>query len=159
MSASAAHGALFSPDRVHRYRLWRTLGSGTRRIAFIGLNPSVADEERNDPTVSRCIGFAREWGFSRFEMLNAFAFVATDPKDMLAAADPVGPENDEWLRRIAGQVDLVVAAWGTYGTHLGRGEQVRGLLGGVRLQHLGLTKGGHPRHPLRLPAGLRPVEW
>lgn len=159
MSVSDGHGALFSRGRLHRYRLWRTLGRGTRRVAFIGLNPSVADEERNDPTVSRCIEFARQWGFSRFEMLNAFAFVATDPKEMLAAGDPVGPENDKWLQRIVSLADLVVAAWGAHGTHLGRDEQLRELLSGVQLHHLGLTKHGHPRHPLRLPAGVRPVEW
>lgn len=152
-------GARFSPDRLHRYWLWRTLGSGTRRIAFIGLNPSRADEVRSDPTVTRCVNFARKWGFGRFDMLNAFAFVSPYPKEMRAAADPVGPENDYWLRRITGQVDFVVVAWGEEGTYRHRDQDVLALLERVRLHHLGLTIKGHPRHPSRLPRDVEPEEW
>jgi hypothetical protein len=159
MQSRESQGAEFSPDRVHRYWLWRTLDNSHRRVAFIGLNPSIANEVRNDLTVSRCMGFAKEWGFGRFDMLNAFAFVATYPKDMRAAADPVGRNNDEWLLRITNEVDFVVAAWGNDGAYLGRGQQVRGLLHGVQLHHLGLTVRHHPRHPSRLPRGVRPEEW
>jgi len=159
-------GAVFSRDRVHRYWLWRTFDRGIGRVAFIGLNPSTANEVRDDPTVSRCIRYAQEWGFGRLDMLNVFAFRATDPKEMRAAPDPVGPDNDEWLLGITGEVDLVVAAWGTHAAHLGRGPQVRELLGGIQLHHLGLTRGGYPYHPLYRPgarfrhgAAKHPPPW
>lgn len=151
-------GAVFSRGRTYRYDLWRIL-DGEGSVAFAGLNPSTADEQRNDPTVRRCIGFARSWGFGVFHMLNVFAYRATDPREMYQADDPIGASNDEWLLRIAHRADLVVAAWGTHGAHLGRGEEVRQLLAGVELHHLGLTKDGHPRHPLYLRADSTPERW
>lgn len=155
-------GAVFSPGRDYRYDLWRDMGDvcdQSRSVAFVGLNPSTADEQCDDPTVRRCIGFARSWGYGHFHMLNIFAFRATNPQNMCAVDDPVGSVNDEWLLRTAGRVDLVVAAWGTYGAHRGRGQEVRRLLEAVELHHLGLTKEGHPRHPLYLRADSEPELW
>ena len=124
---------------------------------FIGLNPSTADEANDDPTVRRCIRFAQSWGYGALCMTNIFAYRATDPADMLVQDDPVGPENDAYLRRLAAGAGVVVAAWGTHGTHMGRHKAVRAML--PRLHYLRLTKDGHPGHPLYLPAILKPVAW
>jgi hypothetical protein len=146
--------AVFSPCRRYRYALHRVWDPSLGVAMFIGLNPSTADEKVDDPTIRRCIAFARAWGFGALCMTNLFAYRATQPADMLAQDDPVGPENDEHLRALAALAGVVVAAWGTHGTHGGRHRAVRAMLPG--LQYLRLTKNGHPGHPLYLPASLRP---
>jgi hypothetical protein len=124
---------------------------------FIGLNPSTADETQDDPTIRRCIGFARAWGFDGLCMANLFAYRATEPADMKNAVDPIGCENDSALSSWAHDAGVVVAAWGAHGTYKGRDQSVRLLVPG--LHYLRLTKDGHPGHPLYLPASLRPVAW
>jgi len=125
---------------------------------LIGLNPSTADASRNDPTIRRCIGFARDWGYGGVWVLNLFAFRATYPSDLKAAADPVGPRNDEWIRRVARQVERVVAVWGNDGRFMERSARVKSMLGG-RLEVIRLNAGGEPAHPLYLPKSLKPVRW
>lgn len=125
---------------------------------IIGLNPSTADARQDDPTIRRCIGFARDWGYGGLVVTNLFAFRATYPADLKAAADPVGPRNDAWIRRMAGQVEIIVAAWGNDGLWLDRSERVQQMLAG-RLHCLRLNAGGEPAHPLYLPAGLNPFVW
>lgn len=147
----------FSSCRKYRYTLWREWLGGDGYAMFIGLNPSTADETRDDPTIRRCIGFAQSWGYRSLLMTNLFAFRATYPADMMAAADPIGPENDSWLRTSAADAGVVVAAWGTLGTHRGRDAAVRAMLRNLRV--LRLTKDGHPQHPLYLPKTLTPQEW
>lgn len=161
---TARSGASFSPDRIHRWSLWRCwegcfLGD---MIAFIGLNPSTADESANDPTVTRCINFAKRWNYPGMFMLNIFAFRATDPKAMKAADDPVGESNDLALRFFSGNVHRVVCCWGTHGAFRDRGPHVKRMLQGMptaELCHLGLTKHGHPKHPLYLPGDTKPERW
>ena len=148
--------ALLSPCRRYRYALWRRWGEGPPAM-FIGLNPSTADETADDPTIRRCIAFARSWGHGALCMANLFAYRATRPADMLAQDDPVGPENDAHLQKLAAEAGVVVAAWGVHGTHRGRHNVVRAML--PALHYLRLTKDGHPGHPLYLPASLRPVAW
>ncbi len=148
--------AVFSDCRRYRYELWRRWGSG-KFVMFIGLNPSTADEENDDPTVRRCIAFARAWGYDALCMTNIFAFRATDPKVMKAQFDPAGLGNDKTLARLSREAGVVVAAWGTHGTHMNRGEAVRKLA--HNLQCLKLTKDGHPGHPLYLPSSLMPQPW
>jgi hypothetical protein len=145
-----------SSCRRYRYTLRRRWGPGAAAV-FIGLNPSTADETQDDPTIRRCIGFARAWGFDALCMVNLFAYRATDPTDMKKAEDPVGDINDATLRDVAKEAGVVVAAWGAHGTYRGRDAQVRAMLLG--LHYLRLTKDGHPGHPLYLPASLRPVAW
>ena len=146
--------AVFSPDRVYRYSLDRHWGSlwgdscATPVVAFIGLNPSTADETRDDPTIRRCVAFAMQWGYHGLIMLNLFAFRATDPAVLKRTADPVGPDNDRTIRDVASRADLVVAAWGAHGAFRERDRDVRRLA--PRLLCFGTTKGGHPRHPLYL---------
>jgi len=152
--------AAFSPCGRYRYTLWRDWGGAGRSpgyALFVCLNPSTADDERDDPTVRRCIAFADAWGYRRLCVANLFALRATDPAALLAAADPVGPENDAWLRRAARGAGVVVAAWGNRGARAGRDREVTALL--PRMHYLRLTARGHPEHPLRLPRGLKPRPW
>jgi len=154
--------AEFSPCRQYRYALWRhwTVAPGSQDkgyVMFVGLNPSTADESNDDPTIRRCIAYAKDWGYSGLCMVNLFAFRATQPADMLSAEDPVGPENDSKLRQLADGAAVVVAAWGVHGTHLGRDEVVKAML--PRLHYLRLTKLKHPGHPLYLPKTLTPQPY
>lgn len=141
-----------------------------RTVAFVGLNPSTADETQDDPTVRRCIGFARSWGFERMVMLNLFALRSTDPRALRKHPDPVGPLNDEWLIEETRKADMVVCAWGTNGAFIPQGKHAAMLrcdfmhlrlasLVPEKLRVLGLTKGGHPKHPLYLRADTEPVPW
>lgn len=151
-------GAHFSRCRTFRYALWREWDADRSKVMLIGLNPSTADATRNDPTIRRCIGFARDWGFGGVWVLNLFAFRATYPSDLKAAADPVGPRNDEWIRRVARKTARAVAAWGNDGVFMGRSTRVRIMLGD-RLEVIRLNAGGEPAHPLYLPRGLKAVRW
>jgi hypothetical protein len=147
----------FSTCRRYRYTLWRQWGERTDYALFVGLNPSTADETKDDPTIRRCISFARDWGYSGLCVTNLFAFRATKPVDMMKAADPVGPDNDYWLCNTASKADLVVAAWGIHGTFAGRHQVVCQML--PRFSYLRLTKEGYPGHPLYLPKTLQPMAW
>lgn len=153
--------AELSPDRLYRYALWRRWGDSSkeefRYVMFVGLNPSTADEVEDDPTIRRCIGFARAWGYDGLCMANLFAFRTKDTGKLLAQADPVGPGNDSALLRLSESAAIVVAAWGTLGGHLGRDKAVRKLL--PSLHCLRLTKEGHPWHPLYVPKKLTPVPF
>jgi hypothetical protein len=135
----------FSPCRRYRYELWRRWAPGPYCM-FIGLNPSTADEESEDPTVRRCMGFARSWGCGALCMTNLFAFRATDPEVMKWEPEPVGADNDATLVRLAAGAGIVVAAWGVHGSHLGRAAVVAALIQG--LQCLGRNLDGSPKHPL-----------
>lgn len=158
--------AVFSPDRVYRYlliRQWDYFSKTKGLVAFVGLNPSTATETEDDPTVRRCVNFARDWGYGGMAMLNVFAFRATDPRVMKRHPEPVGPDNDEWIQKwTAPEVaDLVVACWGVHGDHLLRGRQVAYALKAdrSRLRVFGLTKDSHPKHPLYLAATSTAKEW
>ncbi len=153
------NGAIFSPCRTWRYRLHRIWHPDKPMAAFIGLNPSTADEVRNDPTVTRCVNYARCWGYGGLVMLNIFAYRATAPRDLKAALSPVGELNDLHIFESASRAALVVAAWGTHGEFMGRGEKVQKLLfqAGVRVYCLGKTNAGYPRHPLYLAKNLKPI--
>jgi hypothetical protein len=147
-------GAEFSPCRRYRYVLWRTWDPAAATVNFTCLNPSTADEQIDDRTIGRFIGFARDWGYGGLVMTNLFAFRATKPADMRAAVDPVGPDNDAWLVKVAGCAGLVVAAWGNDGSHLRRDEQVRWML--PALHCLRLTKTGQSGHPLYVRGDVTP---
>lgn len=117
----ASSTARFSPCRRYRYELWRRWDVPTAPFAmFIGLNPSTADETADDPTIRRCIRFARDWGFGGLLMTNLFAFRATDPAVMKAEAEPVGPENSAIIQSNACNAGIIIAAWGVHGVHMGR---------------------------------------
>lgn len=146
-----ANGAIFSACRTFRYSLWRIWDDQRGYALFIGLNPSTADEKQDDPTIRRCIGFAKKWGCGGVYMVNLFAFRATNPKDMRLAEDPIGPDNNKYLSDHIKHNGPNVACWGTGGSFRDRGEKVIALLGKGNLACFGLTAGGHPKHPLYLP--------
>jgi hypothetical protein len=149
-------GAKFSPCRTWRYFLRREWSSASK-VAFIMLNPSTADETQDDPTIRRCIGYAKAWGYGGLVVGNIFAFRSTDPRGLLTAADPVGPDNDYWLANIGLGTDTI-CAWGTHGKLQERGAKVLKLLrsNGAKPMALKLTTGGQPSHPLYLAGNLRP---
>lgn len=149
--------ASLSPDRRYRYVLTRSWRPKAGFAVFIGLNPSTADERQDDATIRRCLGFAAAWGYGGIAMLNLFAFRARYPRDLLAAADPVGPSNDEFILTAVEHASVIVACWGTLGDHRNRAAEVRRLV--PNLHYLRLTREGHPSHPLYLPKSLRPQRW
>lgn len=154
-------GAEFSDDRTHRYWLWRRwwMQCEPRQMAmFIGLNPSTADENVDDPTVRRCIDFAKQWGFGGMIMTNIFSIRSTDPQG-IRQAGAARLENEQSLVRLAAKAGRVVCCWGTHGAYQGQGARIRELLADVPLYHLGLSKAGHPKHPLYLKATTQPERW
>lgn len=153
--------AVYSPCESYRYTLTRTWDPAGRKVLFVMLNPSTATEVQNDPTVERCERRARALGFGSFRVCNIFAYRATDPKVMRAQADPVGPGNDQAIAESALWADAVVCAWGTHGAHLNRGAAVEAVLRatGKPLSHLGLSKDGHPKHPLYIGYAHQPEAW
>lgn len=163
---------IFSPDRLYRYTLWRewerdSLGlqpmhiweRGFQYVMFIGLNPSTADETKDDPTIRRCIAFSKAWGYGAMCMTNLFAWRATDPTQMMRAHFPVGIDNAKHLLDCAKQAGLVVAAWGTDGRYLQQQEFTKRLMehNGIKLHCLGLNKDRTPKHPLYLRSTLTPI--
>lgn len=147
--------ANFSRCRTYRYALWRSWDEHKPYAMMIGLNPSTADEVEDDPTLIRCINFAKSWGYGGVCMTNLFAYRATDPNDMKAAADPVGASNNRWLTRLAKEAGIVVAAWGNDGDYLNRASQIKNKI--PNLYCLKMNKSGEPAHPLYLRAELKPV--
>lgn len=147
-------GAIFSPCRKYRYSLWHWWDTTKPYVMFVGLNPSAADETLDDPTIRRCKRFAFDWGGGGLVMTNLFAIRATDPKIMLLHSNPVGVDNNYYLRELARNAAIVVAAWGVHGGHRGRDNEVLKLI--PIMHHLGLTKSGKPKHPLYLRADTRP---
>lgn len=145
-----ARSAVFSKCGTYRYALRRRWGRQSSRntLMLIGVNPSVANAEKDDPTMKRCITFAKGWGYDGLVMVNAFGFVSSNPKVMLAAKDPIGPANDRAILFYLEQVKDVAAVWGVNCPEE-RAEQVRRLINRPMLC-LGLTKDGHPKHPVRL---------
>jgi len=155
-----ASGAEFSDCRKYRYVLWRRWDwqGYANQLMFIGLNPSTADESEDDPTVRRCIGFAKSWGFGGLLMMNAYAFRATDPKVMKKALDPVGRGNDEAFGYRRTQVGLIVACWGAHCSPE-REKRVCEVID-KPIYCLGKTKAGRPKHPLYLRADTeRELFW
>jgi hypothetical protein len=141
--------AVFDASGRYRYSLWRAWSNDSPRIVFILLNPSTADEQRNDPTIRRCIGFALGWNYGSVEVVNLFAYRATNYRELFKVSDPVGEENNRFLTQAVERYSTVVVGWGIRGTLLGRDRQVLSLLAGRKdVYCLGITKDGLPRHPL-----------
>lgn len=158
----------FSQDRKFRYRLEfehrYAADSADRRVTWILLNPSTADENALDPTLRRVRTWSEGWGFRYITIVNLFAYRATKPASLLRVPDPIGPDNDREIREAVDASEEVVLAWGGVAPRLrARARQVEELLESIdRLegaQCLGTTQTGEPRHPLYLPGGTSPEDY
>lgn len=140
--------AQISSCGLYRYNLSRIWEPRLPLLLWVMLNPSTADQYKDDPTLRRCKDFARRWGFGGILVGNLFAFRATDHFVIRRAMDPIGPENDAALLEMVGRAEKIVVAWSSWGDYLGRDQAVLKLLEGRELWCLGLTYEGFPRHPL-----------
>jgi hypothetical protein len=153
---NGGRGALLSADGRYRYRLWRLWDDLLPIMVWVMLNPSTADADVDDPTIRKCVGFAKANGYGGIIVVNLFAWRATDPKELPRVADPVGPENDEhilWACR-APLLATIVAGWGCDKFSLSRATRVKTLIYGAagrQLQCFRKSVGGRPYHPLYLP--------
>lgn len=155
-------GATFSPCRTWRYHLWRSWGDREHRVAFIGLNPSTADETVDDPTIRKCIGFAKRWGFGAYDMLNLFGWRSTDPMGLLEATNPVGSENNAVIAEVCRNAHRIVFAWGRHNARVRALVQKRlaaapwlAVPATCEVGTLGRAQDGSPRHPLMLAYDTR----
>lgn len=146
-------GAVFSKCKQYRYDLWRLWEKEKGIITFIMLNPSTADEKKNDPTVERCQRFAKLWNFGGMYVCNIFAYRTPYPKILLKFERPIGPRNNSMILKRSKEALKVVCAWGNHGMHLDRGNKLLKILKkeGIKPHTFGLTQTGQPRHPLYLP--------
>jgi len=151
--------AVISADGKYRYLLSRQVGPSFKVATFVMLNPSTADAAQDDATIRKCMGFARRWGCGLLQVVNLFAIRSTDPAGIRGAVDPVGPENAVYLRRAVKLLLLprsqgtIVCAWGTHGGFKDQDLVVLKLLDRCKIipLALGVTRDGHPRHPLYVP--------
>ena len=147
--------AVISDCGKYRYLLRRTWDHAKPRALLIMLNPSTADARQDDATIRSCVRLLTGLGYGSMEVVNLFAFRATDPREVLrmtAAGDPVGARNQEVIECAASDAGLIICAWGTNGSHIQQAETVLGWLSDRETFALGLSKEGHPRHPLYLKA-------
>ena len=150
---------VFSPCRKYRYTLWRRWAEGGSYLMVIGLNPSTADETNDDPTIRRCIDFAKRWGFNALCMTNLFAWRDTLPENMKKEISPIGPDNDLHLTTIGRDAGMILAAWGKHGKHLDRGKRVALMVGHLYPRCLKKNQDGSPQHPLYVPAATQPIPF
>jgi hypothetical protein len=168
-------GAIISTCEHYRYRLWRSWGDGAGGFAvFLMLNPSTADATIDDPTIRKCVGFAKRWSMSGIRVVNLFGLRATDPRELALTAriDAIGVENSDHLWHVlsghaSGGEQRIVCAWGaTGGTAVKTMVRERLVVVGRLLRELnvaayclGRSKDGSPRHPLMLPYGTPLEPW
>jgi hypothetical protein len=152
---------VFSACRRYRYllvRRWEPLVR-ERACAWICLNPSVADETRTDPTLIRIQHFSARSGYNAVYLANLFAFVSSDRAALKHERDPVGPDNDDYIRYVAERVTIIFLGWGAAGSHQGRDRAVLALLTGCELSCFARTADGSPRHPLYLSSKRLPIPF
>lgn len=149
--------AILSADRKYRYVLTRIWDETKPTVVFIGLNPSTADEEVDDKTIRKCIGYAKRWGYGKLIMVNLFAFRSTDPYMLKKVEDPVGPDNDSYIQKCVSESNLVIACWGNDGKLLNRDKVLMDSL--PNLVCLKRNKNGTPHHPLYLSKDITPMPY
>ncbi|MDJ1017353.1 MAG: DUF1643 domain-containing protein [Paracoccaceae bacterium] len=153
--------AAYSLCGRYRYALTRVWDLGGPNVLFIMLNPSTASELKNDPTIERCQRRAVRLGFGAMRICNLFAWRETSPVHLRRAKEPFGSDNGEAIAEGADWADQIICAWGVHGAHLDAGPSLEAALraDSVELFHLGLSKDGHPRHPLYISYGVTPQKW
>jgi hypothetical protein len=153
--ADTSCGATLSECRLYRYQLWRVWDDSKPYLNIIGLNPSTADERTDDPTIRRCVDFAKQWNFGALYMTNLFAWRDKSPAAMKKALEPIGQDNNGWLIETAAYAGLVMAAWGIHGTFKERDKAVIAML--PKLYCFGTNDDGTPKHPLFLPKDTKAI--
>lgn len=162
-------GALISECKKYRYCLWRLWDDALPQVDFIMLNPSTADGEQDDPTIRRCINFAKRWGAGSIRVLNLFAYRTTSPSNLKIVDDPIGPANDFWLQdcpgfheRLEGPLHII-CGWGNHGSLMNRSEEVLNILKKrewrTTIECLQVNSSGQPSHPLYLSSKLNPTKY
>lgn len=140
--------AILSEDRKYRYTLSRVWDDNKPKVLFVCLNPSTADENEDDRTVTKCINFAKSWGYGGLLVGNLFALRSTDSSKLYSEEDPVGPENDRFLQELAQQASLIVAAWGDHGSYMWSSTKVKTMFSDKRLKCFKINLSKEPKHPL-----------
>lgn len=146
----------------YRYQLGRCwVHSHPLLLVVVMLNPSTADADQDDRTVKRCVEFAKSWGYGAIRVVNLFALRATDPRELKEHPDPVGPDNDRYLRR-ATTGEQVLCAWGNHGSLFGRALQVLEMMktqSTSEFWRFAVTSKGMPKHPLYVRKDTVPEIW
>ena len=152
------NGAIFSEDRKYRFVLWRIWNDELPKVMFIGLNPSTANEDKNDPTIRRIISLSRNLGFGGVYMLNLFTFVTPHPEELKKCENPL-KLADYYLSEYGNKSNLIVAAWGTFPEVQDRSKHIMAMF--PNLHCLALNQNGSPRHPLYVPnnINLKKLVW
>lgn len=152
--------AVIDSTGLYRYSLEREWEPTAPRLAFVMLNPSLADAITDDPTLRRCISFAQSWGYGSLEIVNLFAYRASRPTILKQITDPIGSENDRYLKKAVDLADKIIVAWGNQGILKNRAKVVLHWLDGFdTLYCLGITQRGYPRHPLYVKSSTKPVYY
>lgn len=149
--------AIFSKDGKHRLQLSRFWDESLPSVLFIGLNPSIANEEKNDPTITRTTGFAEKWGYGGFYMANLFSLIETSPKRLVKRRKLIHPDNDKTIQRLIREVDLVILAYGNLGLHRNRHQQILKLVD--KPYCISITRLGLPTHPLYQKYTNKPIKY
>jgi len=160
-------GARFSRDRKYRYQLWRTWDSKIRqRAVFVGLNPSAADEQSNDPTIRRCVNFAKGWKGSwrcgGLAVVNLFGYCTHDPAFLKQQREPYGCANTQWLHKTCADADArVICIWGNHGEFDNASDRFLNWCNNkqIAVYALRINTSGQPAHPLYLPSTLKPFNY
>lgn len=141
----------------YRYLLRRTWDHGLPRALYVMLNPSTADAEIDDQTIRSCIRLVKALGYGSFEVVNLYAFRATDPRELQKSPDPIGPDNDAVIEAATNRCDTIICAWGAHKPATMRGRRVHEILRRQRpaVFCLGRTATGAPKHPLYIPTGAK----
>jgi hypothetical protein len=148
-------GAIFSDDRKYRYALWRIWDESKPLVMFIGLNPSTANEETNDPTIRRVMSFAKSWGYGGVYMMNLFAYVTAYPLELKKCKDPIA-DNDKYLKEIASKCEKIVFAWGSFKEAIERSYKIYEMF--PVASELGSNKDGSPKHPLYVKGDVQLID-
>jgi hypothetical protein len=156
--------AFISECEKYRYELKRIWNESKPKVLFIMLNPSTADENIDDPTIRRCIGFAKSWNYGGILVGNLFAYRATKPKTLLNVDDPIGKDNLNHLKQMYNESEIIICAWGNgkiikkLGKKFGNDYKPLSCIYD-KIYYLELSKDGTPKHPLYLKKDLIPIQF
>jgi len=153
--------AILDKNRKYRYMLKRQWGERNDNfVNFVLLNPSTANETVDDPTIKACVKFSQNLGYDGFYVTNLFAFRTKSPEVLKKSENPIGDENDKYIKRYALKSKLVVIAWGNHGNFLNRNNEVLKILSEIKTPHcLAVTNSGSPKHPLYIKRTTNTKKW